>query len=300
MRICSSVGSVTVAVPLLVIAPISLLLPFEFVEYDVELVESLRPAAFVGLDPVVDGFEGVAVEPVEPLSSFVAHLNRPDLSEYPQVLRHLWLGQAEQAHQVVHGPFAAREGVEDRSSPRLGYGVERVRCGCCSCHTGIICPYRNTSSLRRVTVMEHQRVAVRIREVGHVADAAVDGVREEGDALRLEARARLLDVAHVQRDRVAVPLELQAERIGLHDGDGQGARLELTGGHVAPALREREAEDLAVELAGLLVVTGGHGDEVDARDAGCCVDHGCSLVLCRESSCPALCVRSRFSLTYAP
>ena len=43
--------------------------------------------------------------------------------------------------------------------------------------------------------MEHEHVAVRIREVGHVADAGVERLAEEGDAACLELAARLLDIA---------------------------------------------------------------------------------------------------------
>src|SRR5881296_3260270 len=56
IRICSSVGSDTVAVPLL-IAAISWLLFLELLQHDVQLVEALRPGALVVLDPVVDGLE---------------------------------------------------------------------------------------------------------------------------------------------------------------------------------------------------------------------------------------------------
>src|SRR5712691_12390192 len=54
IRICSSVGRVTVAVPLLVIAIFFLLL-LVILQYDVQLVEPLRPQALVVLHPVMDG-----------------------------------------------------------------------------------------------------------------------------------------------------------------------------------------------------------------------------------------------------
>ena len=54
----------------------------------------------------MDGLERVSVQPVEPLSPFVTHFDRPHFSEHPQVLGHLGLGQPEPAHQVVHGAFA--------------------------------------------------------------------------------------------------------------------------------------------------------------------------------------------------
>src|ERR1700716_752511 len=84
MRICSSVGRVTVAVALLVVA-IFLLLVLEVFQHDVQLVEPLGPGALVIADPVVDGLQCVAVEPVQPLASFVAHVNSSHLSQYPEV-----------------------------------------------------------------------------------------------------------------------------------------------------------------------------------------------------------------------
>jgi hypothetical protein len=57
MRICSSVGSVTFAVPLLLTVAISVLLLLEVFEDGVQLVEALGPRALVVLHPVVDGLE---------------------------------------------------------------------------------------------------------------------------------------------------------------------------------------------------------------------------------------------------
>src|SRR5665809_120016 len=54
MRICSSVGRVTVAVPLLT-AAISLLLLLEVFQHDIQLLEPLGPRVLVGLHPVMDG-----------------------------------------------------------------------------------------------------------------------------------------------------------------------------------------------------------------------------------------------------
>src|SRR6476661_4356799 len=85
MRICRSVGRVTVAVPLLVTA-ISFLLLFELFQYDIQLLEPLRPGALVGLHPVVDGLERATVQAVEPLPSLIAHVDRSHFAEDPQVL----------------------------------------------------------------------------------------------------------------------------------------------------------------------------------------------------------------------
>src|SRR6476620_5485064 len=66
IRICVSVGRVTVAVPLLVTAIFFLLL-FELLQHDIELVEPLRPQALVALLTVVDRIELRHVHPIAPL-----------------------------------------------------------------------------------------------------------------------------------------------------------------------------------------------------------------------------------------
>jgi hypothetical protein len=66
----------------------------------------------------------MAVQPVQPLASNVPYLDSSHFAEHPQVLRHLWLGQAKQAHEVVHGTLPVDKGVEDLSSAGLGHGVE--------------------------------------------------------------------------------------------------------------------------------------------------------------------------------
>ena len=60
--------------------------------------------------------------------------------------------------------------------------------------------------------------------------------------------------------------ELEAERVGLHDREREVAGLVLGGRHVPPLLDERQAERLAVELRGAVVVCDLEGDEVDAGD----------------------------------
>jgi hypothetical protein len=111
MRISSSLGSVTLAGPLLVTSVISLLLLLEVFQHDVQPLEPLRPTLLVVLHPVVDGLERVPVESVQPLPSVFAHVDRSHLAEDPQVLGHLRLIQAERGHQVVDGALAAGEDV---------------------------------------------------------------------------------------------------------------------------------------------------------------------------------------------
>src|SRR5215216_8180152 len=81
--------------------------------------------------------------------------------------------------------------------------------------------------LRRVAVMDRQRVAIGVLEEGLEADAGVDHRAAELDAARLELGLGSFEVVDVELDRMRVGLELDAERIGLHDRDGEVAGLEL-------------------------------------------------------------------------
>src|SRR5215217_6417011 len=140
IRICSSVGSVTVALPLPVTST-PFLLPLEVLEHGVHSVEPLRPEALVAQHPIVDGLERPRVQPVHPPPPLVAHLDRPHLSEHPQVLGHQRLGHPQPAHQVAHGPLAGGEEIQDLPPPELCHRVERVRRGRRSCHRRMVHNY---------------------------------------------------------------------------------------------------------------------------------------------------------------
>src|SRR3954462_15031437 len=95
-------------------------------------------------------------------------------------------------------------------------------------------------ALRRVAVVEDQRVPVGVGEDRLVAHAAVDRVAPERDPLRRELFARRGDVVDLQRDPGVAGLELYPEGVGLDEREREVARLQLAGGQVAPALDERE------------------------------------------------------------
>jgi hypothetical protein len=76
--------------------------------------------------------------------------------------------------------------------------------------------------------VQRQRVAVRIFEVGHVADAGVVRLAVEADALRLELCARGLDVVDLQQDdAVRLRLVLDAEPRRRPDREARVADPEL-------------------------------------------------------------------------
>ena len=77
----------------------------------------------------------MAVEPVQALTSFFAHVDSSHFAEDAQVLGHLGLSQPERAHEVIDRALAFGENVEDLPPPGLGHCVERIRCGCRARHT---------------------------------------------------------------------------------------------------------------------------------------------------------------------
>jgi hypothetical protein len=142
IRISVSLGSVTVAVRLS-IAIVRSSFVVELVEKFIQRVEPRTPRSLVGLDPVVNGLEPLAVQPIDPLPPDPANEHETDLSEDAEVLRDLGLSEAEARDEVVDRSLALREEVEDLAPARLGHGVEDIGCGGGSCHGEIIYPYRN-------------------------------------------------------------------------------------------------------------------------------------------------------------
>src|SRR2546430_2045339 len=120
--------------------------------------------------------------------------------------------------------------------------------------------------MRRVAAVEHQRVAVRVAEERHVADAGVEDLALELDAHRLQLATRPLDVGHPQCDRRGVrPFELLPDVRGIEEIEADVlAQLELR-----PATLARDplqTERFLVEASRTLEIRYGHRDEVGALD----------------------------------
>jgi hypothetical protein len=81
IRICSSVGSVTVAV--LLVTVICSFLPLEVFQHDIQLFEPIGPQTLAVGDPVVNRLERGAVQPVQPLSPLVAYVYDANLAQHP-------------------------------------------------------------------------------------------------------------------------------------------------------------------------------------------------------------------------
>jgi hypothetical protein len=100
--------------------------------------------------------------------------------------------------------------------------------------------------LWRVTLVQHEVVAVGIGERRHVADTGVEGVAGEGDASGLKLGARGRNVVDAQ-GKMAVLLggELHAEPLWLPDRQACGAGPDLKAGVLVGA----QAKRLDVEAA---------------------------------------------------
>ena len=122
---------------------------------------------------------------------------------------------------------------------------------------------RRSSLRRRVALVQRQRVAVRVGEVGHVADAGVERLAVERDALRLElgsAQRPIVDLE--QDDAVRLRLILDAEPCRGPDREAGVADPEL----VAGVLVRTEPEGVDVEPPRALYVRRRDADDVDLAD----------------------------------
>src|SRR5206468_4221287 len=120
---------------------------------------------------------------------------------------------------------------------------------------------RPAHARRRVAPVQDEDVAVRVVEERHQADACVDRLAQELDALPLEDRPRLGDVRHPQGDAGGVRLEPHSFRLGLPEPEAEGVRFESNTAGVAlrvPDVAEARAilEREGVEFLGETVDTG--------------------------------------------
>src|SRR5688572_6504635 len=132
------------AAPLLAMATMSVLHVGEFVEYRVDCVEPLVPRLLEARDPVTDRLERVAIDPIQALTARITNIHETDFAKNAEVLRDLWLRQAENLDEIVHRPLAAGQDLEDLPPPGFCDRIERVGGRRRSGHGSIyICPYRH-------------------------------------------------------------------------------------------------------------------------------------------------------------
>ena len=93
--------------------------------------------------------------------------------------------------------------------------------------------------------MQHQRVPVRVLEERHVADARVERLAVEDDALRLELGTPGGDIAHVDREMRGIGAELDAGARRIPDAQAELADEDFEPGRRVPV--ERQPERVHVE-----------------------------------------------------
>src|SRR5262245_18809538 len=111
------------------------------------------------LDPVVDWLERACVEAIQPLSAFVADVDRPDLAQDAEVFGDLGLGEAEEVDEVVDGVFAESEQIQDLAAAGFCDGVPGVGGGCGPSHADNICRYQHMSSRSEARIRARARAA---------------------------------------------------------------------------------------------------------------------------------------------
>src|SRR5436309_3612884 len=118
--------------------------------------------------------------------------------------------------------------------------------------------------VRRVAMVEHEPVAVRVLEERHVADARVIDLRElELDAAALESIHRRLDVRHAEGNAELGPIVAAALLLGRAQDESDVVRLEFWP-LVAREGIPPQAQRAAVELRGSSAVPDAHADEIGA------------------------------------
>ena len=92
-----------------------------------ELVQRPAPEPPVGREPFVDLFEGLEPKPVQAPLRLRPDIDQPRVPQYPEMLRHKRLAQAEAVDQVTDGQFALTQEVQDLPARRFGEDGEAHR-----------------------------------------------------------------------------------------------------------------------------------------------------------------------------
>ena len=98
----------------------------QFVEIVGKAIEALVPEVLVGLDPIVDGFQALAGQPIQPLLARGTCADQADLLEDRQVFGGLGLGDPQQLGDVVDRALALGDQVKDLAPARFRDRVEGI------------------------------------------------------------------------------------------------------------------------------------------------------------------------------
>jgi hypothetical protein len=86
----------------------------------------MSPEAFVMTRPRVDLTQRGGVEPIKPVPTRFATLDKPGLVQNPEVLRHSGVRKASRSGEVTHCRLAGRHRVKQRSAVGVGNRPEDV------------------------------------------------------------------------------------------------------------------------------------------------------------------------------
>jgi threonine/homoserine/homoserine lactone efflux protein len=126
------------------------------------------------------------------------------------------------------------------------------------------CPSKR-SVVGGVAVVQHEVVAVRVGEEGHVTDPRIHDLTGEHDALGLELGTRGRDVVNVKREMgILLWCERHAESLGLPNAEASVPEPDLE----ARTLIRPQPERVDVEVQGALRILRRDGDEVQFGDHG--------------------------------
>jgi hypothetical protein len=96
------------------------------VEVGFQRAEASGPGGAVGRQPLVDLAERFGPEPVHAPLRVGLHLDQARIAQYPQVLGHAGLAEAQRGHQVADGLVLLAEQVQDAAPVRLGQNLEHI------------------------------------------------------------------------------------------------------------------------------------------------------------------------------
>lgn len=91
-----------------------------------EAIQVGRPELAIGRKPVVELYEGLRPDSVQPSLGVHPYVDEPGVPENSEMLGHGRLADAEPVDELAHRPFAVAQQIEDREAAGLG---ENLKCG---------------------------------------------------------------------------------------------------------------------------------------------------------------------------
>src|SRR5260370_30701332 len=108
----------------------------------------MLPVALEGSCPLVQRANGFGVGAVELVAAVAAHPNQSHVAQDAEVLGDGGLLEAEGCDDLLDGPLGPGEIAEDLAATGLGYCLEGVGGGACSCPDGTIHAYMGICQVR--------------------------------------------------------------------------------------------------------------------------------------------------------